>query len=173
MGVNYQYGCVYNPATDEWETWPGFTTADSGPIGMSLHYYCWDEYNKVLVTWGGDDADVGTPDPTNTGGTYDPATDTWTEMAVTADTPADRKLHIVVPTGDGYIIWGGDNFSGNLNEGGIYDPITESWTPVDLSGDPHACGMGRGIWTGDTGDPASANKMLVWGCTGGGVFTPQ
>src|SRR5207253_11435567 len=72
-----------------------------------------------MVVWGGLDNVIGY---SNTGGRYDPATDSWTATDTT-NAPEARYLHTAVWTGSRMIVWGG--YDGNpghyLNTGGRYD----------------------------------------------------
>jgi hypothetical protein len=72
-----------------------------------------------MIVWGGSSGS-GFP---NTGGIYDPATDTWRPTSTTA-APNGRSSHTAVWTGAGMIVWGGTvgPFTG-FNTGGIYDPV--------------------------------------------------
>jgi Kelch motif len=66
----------------------------------------------------------------NTGGRYNPGTDTWTVTSGT-NAPATRAFHTAVWTGSQMIVWGGYNnyYPDELNTGGRYcaaAPITLS-----------------------------------------------
>jgi len=66
-----------------------------------------------MVVWGGSDGPF-----VETGGVYDPATDTWMPTTTT-NAPSSRYLHTAVWTGTQMIVWGG--YSGSyLNTGGRY-----------------------------------------------------
>ena len=55
-----------------------------------------------MIVWGGADS-FGT---INTGGRYDPSTDSWTATSTT-NAPAARGSHTAVWTGSEMIVWGG------------------------------------------------------------------
>src|SRR5438046_2695765 len=78
-----------------------------------------------MIVWGG----VGNISGyLNTGGRYDPVTDSWTATSIT-NAPEARYLHTAVWTGTRMVVWGGfGNINGPLNTGGRYDPATDSWT---------------------------------------------
>ncbi len=57
-----------------------------------------------MIVWGGWAGDY--PDYFDTGGRYDPATDTWTATA-TGGAPPARYDHTAVWTGTEMIVWGG------------------------------------------------------------------
>jgi hypothetical protein len=77
-----------------------------------------------MIVWGGD-SNSGAE---NTGGKYNPGTDSWT--ATTANNaPEGRFAHTAVWTFLEMIVWGGDDTNGNLLiTGGRYNPSTDSWT---------------------------------------------
>ena len=56
-----------------------------------------------MIVWGG----LTTAAALNTGGRYDPATDSWTATSTT-NAPEARYYHTAVWTGTGMIVWGGD-----------------------------------------------------------------
>ena len=56
-----------------------------------------------MIVWGGL-AETGFP--TNTGGRYNPATDSWTATSTT-NAPTARQIHTAVWTGSEMIVWGG------------------------------------------------------------------
>jgi hypothetical protein len=67
-----------------------------------------------MVVWGG-----MTSSYTNTGGVYNPVSDTWPTTSTTG-APTARTLHTAVWTGSTMIVWGG-NAGGATNIGGIYE----------------------------------------------------
>ena len=69
----------------------------------------------------------------NTGGRYNPGTDSWTAMSTT-NAPAARCCHTAVWTGSEMIVWGGD--IGRLNTGGKYNPCTDNWTATSTTNAP-------------------------------------
>ena len=105
-----------------------------------------------MIGWGGRDY----PNFFNTGGTYDPAADTWT-ATITAAAPSARDLHTAVWTGSTMIVWGGRNIgTGDVfNTGGIYDPAADTWTATSTAGTPIGRYYHTAVWTG--------SKMIVWG----------
>jgi hypothetical protein len=77
-----------------------------------------------MIVWGGNDGSG----LVNTGGVYDPATDTWTATS-TVGAPDARSYHTTVWTGSRMIVWGGLF----LNTGGVYDDPALQLTPVGLA----------------------------------------
>ena len=85
-----------------------------------------------MIVWGGDG-----PIYFNTGGRYNPNTDSWTATS-TINAPEAPALHTAVWTGSEMIVWGGfygDNGS-YLNTGGRYNPTTDSWTATSTTNVP-------------------------------------
>jgi len=104
-----------------------------------------------MIVWGGTD-DSGAY--LNTGGRYNPVTDSWTATSIAA-VPAARVYHTAVWTGSEIIVWGGDGVGGSLNTGGRYSPGTDSWTATSTSSAPGARDGHTPVWTG--------SEMIVWG----------
>jgi len=104
-----------------------------------------------MLVWGG----VNVQGYLNSGGRYDPATDSWTATS-TAGAPSPRYRHTAVWTGSAMLVWGGVN-AGYLNTGGRYDPATDSWTATSTANAPSPRDKHTAVWTG--------SAMLVWGGT--------
>ena len=67
----------------------------------------------------------------NTGGRYNPGTDSWTATSTT-NAPSGRYDHTAVWTGSEMIVWGGIDDSGILNTGGRYcAPFSDAYTDTD------------------------------------------
>ena len=103
-----------------------------------------------MVIWGGDNY----PTYPNTGGIYDPATDTWTPTT-TAGVPSGRESHTAVWTGSRMIVWGGELNGTYLDTGGAYDPAAGTWSATTTVGAPAGRGAHTAVWTG--------SQMVVWG----------
>jgi VCBS repeat-containing protein len=102
----------------------------------------------------------------NTGGVYDPFTNTWTATSMT-DVPTPRIWHVDVWTGEEMIVWGGCTGSTSCpNEvytGGRYDPISDSWMSTSIQSAPSERANSSAVWTGA--------EMLVWAGLAGNVGT--
>lgn len=105
-----------------------------------------------MIVWGG--TVTGTPDVTETGGVYDPETDTWTPTS-TVGAPSPRAQHEAVWTGSKMLVWGGYDDVGFAVAGGIYDPEADTWSPMSTAGQPPSRLLHTAVWTG--------KKMIVWG----------
>ena len=157
-------GGRYNPITDSWTA----TSTTNAPAGRQVHTAVWT--GSQMIVWG------GSPDSgfsyLNTGGRYDPITDSWTATTL-SNAPAAREYHTAVWTGSEMIVWGGWSGGSNyLNTGGRYNPSTNSWTATSLADAPAGRDFHAAVWTG--------SQMIVWGGYGnsgsfntGGRYDPS
>lgn len=132
------------------------TNLVGAPSGRSNHTAVM--VGTKMIVWGGASAT-----PTNTGGIYDPTTDTWTPTTTTGAPPA-QDAHAAVSTGTKMIVWGGYEPNPSSNQGGVYDPVLDSWTATSTGANvPDARFSPCALWTG--------SKMIIWGGyqSGGGV----
>jgi N-acetylneuraminic acid mutarotase len=140
-------GGRYDPATDTWT----FTNSSGAPSARANHTGVWA--GTEMIVWGGEAA--GFPSRVNTGGKYNPATNTWAPTSTT-NAPDGRSLHTAVLAGSEMIVWGGvDDFFNDLNTGGRYNAGTDSWTVTTTSNAPAARRSHTAVWTG--------TEMIVWG----------
>ncbi|CAG1008510.1 hypothetical protein ANRL4_03899 [Anaerolineae bacterium] len=150
-GPTYGNGGKYNPVAD---TWLPITTTNA-PIGRYLHAAVWT--GSEMLVWGGDTV---SPDvvPTNTGGRYDPVTDTWLPITVT-NAPISRTLPIGVWAETQLLIWGGaidyQCACTGLNTGARYDPLTDTWIPMTTTNVPSGVLSANALWVG--------HDLIVWG----------
>jgi N-acetylneuraminic acid mutarotase len=152
-------GGRYDPSTDAWTS----VNSANAPSARTLHSAVWT--GSQMVVWGGSNGGVS-PVFFNTGGLYDPATDTWTQTS-TSNAPSTRSGHSSVWTGSRMVVWGGGNGSIAFNTGGRYDPAANAWTPTSTTNAPSSRSSHTAIWTG--------NLMVVWGGSGlntGGRYDP-
>jgi N-acetylneuraminic acid mutarotase len=152
------------------ELWTATSTGTNCPSAREYQTAVWIPVpiNKMII-WGGSNLTS-----LNTGGVYDPSTDTWTAISTGVNCPTVRYSHTAVLTGNNrMIIWGGSNGGGLLlNNGAIYDPSTDTWTPMDTINAPVGRIGHTAVWTG--------SKMIVWGgldhlsnyLNTGGVYDP-
>lgn len=131
-------------------------TRTSGAVSRVGHTGVWT--GTRMLVWGGRDRDTYR----NDGDAYDPATDTWTNMASTG-APTARYDHTAVWTGSLMIVWGGIDSSGTyLSTGGEYSPSgTGSWTATQTAGAPSGRAHHTAVWAG--------SRMIVWGGFAGGT----
>src|SRR5437773_9119096 len=96
------------------------TSTTNAPAGRSYHTAVWT--GSEMIVWGGDGS--ASFNSLNTGGRYNPGTDSWTATS-TINAPAGRRYHTAVWTGSEMIVWGGFFYDGSyhyLNTGGRYNP---------------------------------------------------
>ena len=128
------------------DTW---TATNGPPYGRYGHTAVWT--GTEMIVWGG----RRSPSPRyNTGGRYNPSTDSWIATTV-INAPAARDSHTAVWTGSEMVIWGGYGDSGELNTGAGYNPSTDSWIATSTTNAPTARASHTAIWTG--------GEMIVWG----------
>ena len=140
----FNTGGRYNPATDSWTA----TSTANAPDGRLIHTAVWT--GTEMIVWGGQ-GPLPPPGFFNTGGRYNPSTDSWTATS-TINVPVARGYDTAVWTGSEMIVWGGYPYT---NSGGRYEPGTNSWTATSLTNPPEARGYHTTVWTG--------SQMIVWG----------
>ena len=156
-------GGRYDPATDSWVP---TSTGVGAPEQRTSHTAVWT--GAEMIVWGGENDDFEFI--LNTGGRYDPSSDTWIPTSISTNVPADRIGHSAVWTGAEMIVWGGKGNGGGATggfldyfvSGGRYDPATDNWTPtafpeVGEDDDFNGRHSHTAVWTG--------TEMIVWGGT--------
>jgi N-acetylneuraminic acid mutarotase len=139
----------YNPSTDSWTA----TSTTNAPSAREFHTAVWT--GSEMIVWGGGGRSFSSD--VNTGGRYNPSTDTWTATS-TINTPSARAVHTAVWTGSEMVVWGGMFYDGTfhyLNTGGRYNPSTNTWTASNTTNAPDARINHTAVWTG--------SEMIVWG----------
>jgi len=128
----FDTGGLYDPSTDTWSP----TSTTGAPSPRYAHTAVW--IGHEMVVWGGGEGVGGLVGATlyNSGGAYDPATDTWTPTS-TSNAPMARWRHTAVPAGDLILIWGGgiDGSGNSVGNGGAYCACTTSAFYQDADGD--------------------------------------
>ena len=140
-------GGRYDPTTGAWAA----TNTTNAPLGREFHTAVWT--GSEMVVWGGYFYD-GVDHELNTGGKYNPNTNSWTATS-TINAPTGRDAHGAVWTGSEMIIWGGAGDMGYLNTGGRYSPVKNNWTATTTISAPEARTVHGPVWTG--------SEMIVWG----------
>lgn len=150
-GAYLNSGGRYDPATDQWNS----VQIAGAPLARSSHSAVWA--GTEMIIWGGGRYD--TFDIFNSGGRYDPESDSWSSTSL-VDAPSPRAEHFAVWSGSEMIIWGGhwDNAGGAYEfyiTGGRYDPGSDSWRDTTILRAPPIRWSGTVVWTG--------SEMIVWG----------
>jgi Dockerin type I domain len=142
-------GGRYNPSTDSWTS----TSTVNAPDIRGEETAVWT--GTEMIVWGGICCDCGGPCIfRNTGGRYNPSTDTWVATTTTG-APGGRSGHTAVWTGTEMIVWGGNESLTVVKTGGRYNPNTDSWIATSTTGAPGARVLHTSVWTG--------SEMIVWG----------
>lgn len=104
-----------------------------------------------MIVWGGN----ANGSLLDTGGRYDPVTDSWRGIS-TRGAPSARSSAAAVWTGRHLVVWGGRiSGSGRSASGARYDPLADVWLPMSSDGAPSARDAMSTAWTG--------SEMIVWG----------
>jgi hypothetical protein len=146
-------GGKYNPSTDSWVA----TSTSGAPEGRRWHTAVWT--GTEMIVWGGKFFAARAFQDVNTGGRYNPSTDTWIATS-TSGAPTRRAKHAAVWTGTEMIVWGGYD-----NTGGKYNPNTNSWVATSTTGAPAGHSFPTPVWTG--------SEMIVSAAGGGGRYQPN
>src|SRR5439155_15187742 len=100
----------------------------NAPLGRAAHSAVWT--GSEMIVWGGAGVVY-----LNTGGKYNPVTDSWTATSI-SNAPEARDFHTAVWTDGEMIVWGGLTPSDFLNTGGRYNPSTNSWIATSTTNAP-------------------------------------
>jgi len=154
-------GWRYNPTTN---LWSAMSTVNA-PSERRQAATAWT--GTELLVWGGYNYLVPGQVMAD-GGRYNPATNTWTPMAI-GGAPTGRFDCTGVWTGSRFFIYGGSGAADlpdplmRLDDASVYDPVTNSWATVATPGSPPEPGYGRSVsvWTG-----------TEWIISGGSNVTP-
>jgi N-acetylneuraminic acid mutarotase len=152
-------GTVYNPGLDTRQS----TTPIGAPGARSEHSAVWT--GSRMIIWGGEVSD----NALNTGGSYDPATDSWSSVSTTS-APYSYQ-HAAQWTGSEMLVWGGTTGADNDNAGYRYDPVINSWDAFPTLDALVPREWPLSAWTGQ--------HLIVWGglsgssvINSGGIYDP-
>jgi hypothetical protein len=120
-------GSRYNPGTNGWTV---MSTA-----GAPSQRYGWTMVSAegTVIVWGG----YFSLNDLNTGGIYDPSTDSWSITGMLGDLPQKRHFHTATwDWSDNWmVVWGGLYGSTLLQDGGAYNGGV-NWYTIPTSGPP-------------------------------------
>ena len=149
-------GARYDPVSNSWAAMSG----SGAPTERRNHVAVWT--GTRMLVWGGsgDASDLQRP---NTGGRYDPVSDTWLPTRTSPADPA-RTVHTATWTGSEMIVFGGlPNFSSpELGDPRRYDPATDTWSNLSSSNAPSARRGHSAVWTG--------SEVVLWGGSSSGTL---
>lgn len=167
-----QHVAVWTMATNKMIVWSGQTGADNTNTGGILDFATgvWTPTSTsnvpgprkgaravwtgmYMVVWGG--ANGATDSSLNTGGVFNPATNTWITMSSTG-APSARYGHAMVWSGSKVLVWGGFDGTNYLGDGAAYDVIEDKWEALPAMGTPPTARADHSaVWAND--------KMIVFG----------
>src|SRR5262249_8886760 len=136
---NPSTGGRYDPMTD---TRPP-TSPGSAPGGRHYHAAIWT--GDVMGVWGGYGGPQTGPTKLDTGGRYDPRTDSWSPTSNAAAPPASLGPSAVW-TGNVMVVWGGYGAHEPLDTGGRYGDRSRSRKPRQLVTRTRLSGPERRCW---------------------------
>jgi len=131
------------------DSWTATSTTNA-PSARAGHTAVWT--GTEMIVWGGGYEEGGDTFVFNSGGRYNPVTDSWSQTSTT-NAPGARDSHTAVWTGNEMIVWGGKYVSAFFNTGGRYNPATDSWTATSIF--PTNRWYHTAVWTGI--------EMIIWG----------
>lgn len=137
-------GARYNPATNTWTT----MSTTNAPAARSGHAAAWT--GSEMWVFGGRVG--GSPGSlTNTGGVYNPTTDTWTVLPAT-NAPTAREGHTATWFGTGMLVFGGTDAGGITGTSSRLNELATAWItlPVSPQRKSHTA-------------VHSGNYVLIWG----------
>ena len=108
-----------------------------------------------MIIWGGTTHHRDHVNGLNTGGIFDPATNTWSPMSIVG-VPEGVYFPSAVWTGNEMVVWGGQTVGGTyVSSGARYDLAADSWTAIQSDDAPSPRAFSEAVWTGI--------EMIVWG----------
>lgn len=149
-------GAKYNPATDTWTN----ISKTNAPLRRGFASSVWT--GTEMLIWGGTESsnesiNATTFNYTNTGGRYNPATNSWSTIS-TVNAPAARTQAGAVWTGSLMVVFGGNSGNTILSSGGRYNPATNTWLTMSTANAPTAeFAQTRLFWDG------AQNQVIVLG----------
>lgn len=155
-------GAAYDPASDSWTP----ITTEGAPMPRREHTAIWA--NDRMIIFGGIGFDGVTEDVYfDTGGVYDPASNTWAPLTLG---PTPRREHTAVWTDSEMLVWGGNALGNPTADGAKYNVQQSAW--LSMNGPfPEARYSHTAVWI--------AQKMIVWGgyntgyLNSGGIYYPE
>ena len=145
-------GGLYDPVTDSWAA----MSIANAPSARFDSAGIWT--GTRFLAWGGRNPSAN--DGLNTGGLYDPATNTWSSTSVGTGVPTPRYGHSLTLAGTVVLVWGGRrdfNSSFFYDDGSRYDPATNAWSSVSMTGAPSPRASHLAVRTD--------RQVFVWGGT--------
>ncbi len=155
FGATRFQGEVYDPVLNTWTALP-----ETVPLRSRSHHAMVWTGSRVLVFGGYYLGGLAGSSDLNDGGSYNPATGTWTPLSQVG-APSARQWISAVWTGTKMVVWGGSHCAAPCgavslyNNGALYDPVTNTWSPMSMVGAPTPREGSSMVWTG--------SKVLIFG----------
>lgn len=153
---------AYDPLTNAWTE---LSPSGDVPAGRAYHSMVYDEIGAKVILFGGID---GSDNYYSDTWSYDPATNTWTDVSPGGDTPAARDATAMAfdPGTGSIILFGGYDDNSEYNDTWGYDPTTNAWYDLSPSGDvPPARDNHSMVY-----DPITGKMILFGGYDGDNRF---
>lgn len=148
---SYNYladGAAYNPNSDEWTS----LSLDGAPEARYGHAAVWT--GQKMIVWGGIKSGSSPVEYYSSGGVYDPATESWSQMTST-DGPGALAIFSMLWADDELLIVGALD-ENSAFEGWRYDIASDNWKPiVTVLGPGLALWGSSAVWAGD--------ELILWG----------
>jgi hypothetical protein len=144
--ARFARAAAYNPVTNTWRRIAPLPAERQGASAV------WDG-RELLVVGGGVPRNDRPPTPARTGLAYNPATNSWRQIAPLA---MGRTGGVALWTGRRLLLWGGQSVPEGtpLRSGVAYDPKLDRWSALPRAPLPARIEP-TGVWTG--------KQMVVWG----------
>ncbi len=145
-GGSSNTGAMYNPATNTWTT----MNTTGAPTARFWHTAIWNNVvgaNGRIIIWGGTNINDVSGE-LNTGGIFDPSTNTWSAATNTVGAPSARINHTAIWTGTEMIIFGWRLSNTSTNSGRKFNPSLNTWTIIANSFE--SVTGHSSVWTGST-----------------------
>ena len=137
-------GGLFDPVTNGWT---GVTNTATAPSARNLQSAVWS--GTEMIIFGGNFSSA----PINTGGKYNPSTDTW--VATSTSGPSARFSHSSIWAGSLMYVTGGRTGSSSFNDGYSYNPSTNTWTSLGQFSATDSKMQHNSFFTG--------NMLVIWG----------
>jgi N-acetylneuraminic acid mutarotase len=157
-GVTVNSGARFNVASNKWFS----MNLSNAPVSRRNHSAVWT--GTEMIIWGGyQRTNLFDQNFLNTGGSYNPATDSWVTNFPVNGIVGSRANHTAVWTGTEMLIWGGYRRTGPIlsptftyyGTGARYTPGSNSLVTLPLPPAGNARTDHTAVWTG--------SDMLIWG----------
>lgn len=93
----------------------------NAPVARDFHALVWTGTELMVFAGSPDNGTNQGGTPINSGGRYNPTTNTWLAIS-TLSLPGARRYSRAVWSGSEMIVWGGNDGTSNLNTGGRNNP---------------------------------------------------